>query len=413
MTTYLSGVYAQQLSTLATHIADDAVWPSPYAGFLYYLCNKYDQQFLAPLINPSPPCVELGRLYEAPILASAGYLFALNHPVVRASSEAWHIGFQRLAGRDPFPIDRQSFVYRPIELLGITLGVKHCPNTTQAEIDWLINVLQSAESRLKSASCWQYLLGMYASRLLGNSWAKRSWDIGQFPVDDLSIVVWLCANTPDLAFEFGVDQLYKQAEESLLTQCAKTEVTIPDPARAAILYSSLDRAVSRSIESEHERNWQIGRDQADALSIVITLCRRFDLCVRQLQRRQRSRNPFTVQDEYDVQDLMHALLKLHFDDVRPEEWTPSYAGNASRVDFLLKREMIVVEVKMTRDSLAQRELADQLIIDKERYRSHSDCRILVCFVYDPEHRCTNPAALENDLSEQIGLFRVEAIVSPA
>ena len=28
--------------------------------------------------------------------------------------------------------------------------------------------------------------------------------------------------------------------------------------------------------------------------------------------------------------LLHAVEKLHFDDVRPEEWTPSYAGNASK-----------------------------------------------------------------------------------
>jgi REase_DpnII-MboI len=52
-----------------------------------------------------------------------------------------------------------------------------------------------------------------------------------------------------------------------------------------------------------------------------------------------------MKDEYDVQDSLHALLKLHFDDVRREEWTPSYAGSQSRMDFLLKREKIVVETK--------------------------------------------------------------------
>jgi hypothetical protein len=68
-----------------------------------------------------------------------------------------------------------------------------------------------------------------------------------------------------------------------------------------------------------------------------------------------------------VQDLLHAILKLHFDDVRPEEVTPSYAGRASRVDFYLPRERIVVEAKMTRANLGQKEVANQLLIDVARY----------------------------------------------
>ena len=42
-----------------------------------------------------------------------------------------------------------------------------------------------------------------------------------------------------------------------------------------------------------------------------------------------------MEDEYDVQDLFHALLTIYFEDIRKEEWSPSYAGGASRMDFLL------------------------------------------------------------------------------
>jgi hypothetical protein len=38
---------------------------------------------------------------------------------------------------------------------------------------------------------------------------------------------------------------------------------------------------------------------------------------------------FAINNEYDVQTLMHALLATRFDDIRPEEWTPSYAGSFS------------------------------------------------------------------------------------
>lgn len=68
-----------------------------------------------------------------------------------------------------------------------------------------------------------------------------------------------------------------------------------------------------------------------------------------------------------IKDLLHALLLLYFDDVRAEEWTPSYAGKFSRMDFLLKNERVVIEVKKTRQGLADKELGEQLIIDVDRY----------------------------------------------
>jgi len=99
-----------------------------------------------------------------------------------------------------------------------------------------------------------------------------------------------------------------------------------------------------------------------------------------------------MKDEYDVQDLMHALLKQHFNDVRAEEWTPSYAGKSSRMDFLLKNEKLVLETKKTRLGLDHKAVGDELAVDIVRYKSHPDCLILACFVYDPECRIGNPAA---------------------
>ena len=140
-------------------------------------------------------------------------------------------------------------------------------------------------------------------------------------------------------------------------------------------------------------NAKVGENKLDNLIRIIT---RFHLIVRQLRYRYNSRKTIDVSDEYDVQDLLHSLLYLYFDDVRREEWTPSYAGKCSRQDFLLKNENIVIEVKKTRSGLAEKELSDQLIIDIARYRSHPNCKTLVCFVYDPEERIKNPIGIEND-----------------
>ena len=142
------------------------------------------------------------------------------------------------------------------------------------------------------------------------------------------------------------------------------------------------------------------------------LCSRFHLVARQLRQRHGNRETLQVQDEYDVRDLLHALLTVEFDDIRPEEWTPSYAGGSSRTDFLLKLEQIVVEAKKTRSGLGARELGEQLMVDIQKYRQHPDCRTLVCFVYDPEGRIANPRGIENDLSGDRDGLAVRLIIAP-
>jgi REase_DpnII-MboI/Uncharacterized protein conserved in bacteria (DUF2321) len=127
---------------------------------------------------------------------------------------------------------------------------------------------------------------------------------------------------------------------------------------------------------------------------------KFHNIVRQLRNRYSERETLDINDEYDVQDLLHSLLLLFFDDIRPEEVTPSYAGKSARIDFLLKNERIAVEVKMTRKGLGNKEIGDQLLVDVARYQEHLDCSTLVCFVYDPHGRITNPNGLISDLQKQ-------------
>lgn len=149
-----------------------------------------------------------------------------------------------------------------------------------------------------------------------------------------------------------------------------------------------------------------------ALEQLRHLLLRFHTVVIQLRQRHQARPTLDVSDEYDVQDLLHALLCLHFDDIRPEEWTPSYAGKSSRVDFFLKPEEIVLEVKKTRQGLSAKEIGDQLIIDIERYKKMQGCKTLVCMVYDPENRITNPGGLQADLSGTKEGLLVELLVIP-
>jgi hypothetical protein len=152
---------------------------------------------------------------------------------------------------------------------------------------------------------------------------------------------------------------------------------------------------------------------AQALDTVLFVCDRFHLVAQQLKHRRENRPTLAITDEYDVQDLLHALLRLHFDDVRPEEWTPSYGGGSSRMDFLLKEEQIVVEAKVTRSGLGAKEVSEQLIIDAAKYREHQDCKTLICLVYDPGGLVKNPRGIERDLAKLSGNgLEVICIITP-
>lgn len=150
----------------------------------------------------------------------------------------------------------------------------------------------------------------------------------------------------------------------------------------------------------------------DPTETIEMIARRFPLVVRQLRQRYSDRNTLDVQDEYDVQDLLHSLLRLFFDDIRPEEATPSYAGGAARMDFLLKAEQTVLEAKRTRRGLTGREIANQLIEDVARYQAHPDCRCLICYVYDPDGYIVNPDGIERDLSHTVNGLVVKVFISP-
>jgi hypothetical protein len=149
----------------------------------------------------------------------------------------------------------------------------------------------------------------------------------------------------------------------------------------------------------------LGSGHNEDIELVERICRGFGELLFPLAHRQRGRPAIVMEDEYDVQDFVHGLLRIFFDDVRPEDFSPERAGARSRVDFVLKQERIVVEAKMTRAGLGAAKVGEQLIVDIERYRSHPDCDALVALVYDPEKHITNRRTLETDLSgERDGLI---------
>jgi len=176
------------------------------------------------------------------------------------------------------------------------------------------------------------------------------------------------------------------------------------------LFGAITNSLNRTgYEKSSEKPKQ---EEKEAMDTLLKILKKFHISSLQLAKRYNNRDTLIISDEYDVQDYIHALLKIHFNDIRPEEYTPSYAGSSSRIDFLLKDEKILLEIKYATSKLKDNKIGEQLLVDIERYKKHPDCEILICFVYDPNFNIKNPYGLESDLSGKNDKLNIKVYVYP-
>lgn len=227
-------------------------------------------------------------------------------------------------------------------------------------------------------------------------WKEWLFRAGQDPaVDSLAVLGNLLEEFMDLAPEQGTPEFdaWKERRERVeaalednglryyrfgrvLPQC-ETAQPIPPSARPDLPPSPVKPAKVEEL-----------------LEIVVRGLRR---AMHPLTHRRKGFQPLSFGSEYDVQNLLHALLRPWISDIRPEEFTPSYAGSSTRMDFLLPTYALVFETKIVRDRAHAKRIGDELIIDIEHYRRHPECQGLWCVIYDPDHLITNAEGLRADL----------------
>jgi hypothetical protein len=372
-------------------------WPSPVTGFAHRVFSQTGTtkpDFMAQPLKATTAAL----LRRTPELAAFGYVIDIAE---EATSALWIDAVKHLRGRDIYPADRQSFIFNPVEILGVAVGLAGPSLETDDHREWFANTI----IRGLNEGQFRTPLSTMAARTALACTDSKARTVKQNTLDLNSLA------TPELILAAGINLGFGQGsiidrdiiEGVLVSRLLVDRFPINDAAEAATILISFQRIIDRIA---------LGSRETTPTERVLSLCRRFPLFVERLQKRQRNRPSFSVSDEYDVQDLLHAILRLHFDDVRPEEYTPSHGGNTSKVDFYLPRERIVIEAKMTRANLGQREVTDQLIIDAARYAQIDGVETLICVVYDPERRCGNPKTVENDVENSGSRLKVRAVICP-
>ena len=184
----------RELTALENLLTENWSWPSPECGFVLHVFNGTGRSSPIELSELSlGPTIEQ-RLNEAPILAAAGYLLSQSSPSEEAGlQDRWAEGLARLMTREAFPWDRESFFFRPAELLGVCLGARACSALPAAQLAWLRQVLTSGEARVTRDDLWSRLIGACAARNIGIEWHTPSVpQVVDVSLDELALLTAAC-----------------------------------------------------------------------------------------------------------------------------------------------------------------------------------------------------------------------------
>lgn len=119
-------------------------------------------------------------------------------------------------------------------------------------------------------------------------------------------------------------------------------------------------------------------------ALVEQLCRRLPQVARILAVRSRKgKNPYEIADEYDVQDLLHAILRGYLKYSVQEDPLPKVAGaKSSRADISIEELGMLIELKFVHGPEDQKRLFGEYSQDLLLYAQWKPLRHLIYLIYN-------------------------------
>ncbi|HEY4176591.1 MAG TPA: hypothetical protein VGM90_07160 [Kofleriaceae bacterium] len=134
-----------------------------------------------------------------------------------------------------------------------------------------------------------------------------------------------------------------------------------------------------------------GKAPSAEVALLLTACSRLAHAAKPLERRRSGKQPLVIDDEYDVQDLLHAILRSYFKYTVAEEPLKKLANaKSTRVDFALEDLGVVVEVKYVHGPNDQQRIVTDFAEDVLFYEQWDPLKVFIYVVYrssdlqDPE-----------------------------
>lgn len=119
-------------------------------------------------------------------------------------------------------------------------------------------------------------------------------------------------------------------------------------------------------------------------AMVLQICRRIQYSASILSNRPRKgKTPFLIEDEYDVQDLLQAVLKAYLKYFVQEDPLPKVAAaKSSRADISIEDLGILIEVKYVREPGDQKRIFGEYAEDLELYSQWPHLKTLIFLIYN-------------------------------
>jgi len=135
----------------------------------------------------------------------------------------------------------------------------------------------------------------------------------------------------------------------------------------------------------------------EKLGIIFTVIDKFTSASTSLTNRRKNKTSIDIVDEYDVQDILHVILKPFFPTIKSEQVV---SGNDDekflKIDFLIASEKAAIECKFIRDNNHATSITKEINDDIQTYAKHQDCNNLIFFIYDKDMHISNPDVLEDN-----------------
>lgn len=277
--------FGYELNNLKNLIQDNYSFESPESSFAEYIFLNSGNELLSVIENNNFNTFNQQRFYQAPILATVGYKIASNiEKLDRDLLALWKNGFSRLATKNIFTPDRTSFFYRPIELLGISLGAINHPEISSENLDWLKSILQKGENKLDVHDYWAYALGNLAASSLEVIWTQKSQLLSkEMKIEELALVKFLSNFHISISQAQEIKAIEDKVNGILLERCLVEPEMPRDIARAAIIYCSLKQTVNQVLRSSCHQYYEVANNSEVAIEFIDCISDRFLLATKQLK----------------------------------------------------------------------------------------------------------------------------------
>lgn len=235
-----------QLSELETTFEEVFSWPDPRSAFARFVLEP-----TALRVGENPLHVPEERLGETPVLSSCGYLIALagSRGEKFPLTETWHEHVKRRFEQKIVSRKRDSFFFRPYDLLGIALGLQYL-EAAEAEVSTLKGAMQGGHKHYQNATPARQLVASAAAKVMAADWGAPPVSAKNASLEALSLSYWLRSADVKGFRGFAFSDSLSDVATRILQKALRRPVVPqrPEVQDVAVVYYALDEIVSRSVE---------------------------------------------------------------------------------------------------------------------------------------------------------------------